>query len=386
MTHEKWWEDYMVPSRVKAGEIIFRQGDPGMSFYVVGEGQVVITKQQPGCPPVILGYREAGDMFGEVSLIAESPRTASAAAVRETTLLGLTREAFWQLMQSDKEFQRVVIHTVIDRLLIADDRRVEAEIWERHLFERFSNLAGEHERMAEVMQLRQETMHFIIHDLRNPIGLATTAMDMIRMADDYDADSETARFVDIAIGGLNRLLGLVDSLLDVERLGEGGDELDREMTDLAGLIRDAAAQNQPFAQATTIRLETDLPPEGSLPGLYLDKIRIERVLTNLIDNALKFTSLEGTVTVGARREAEQVIVFVNDTGRGIPPAQRERVFDRFVQTEEGQKSRGFGLGLAFCRSAVEAHGGKIRVEDGENGVGAKFVFTLPLSLPEEQEK
>jgi signal transduction histidine kinase len=117
----------------------------------------------------------------------------------------------------------------------------------------------------------------------------------------------------------------------------------------------------------------------TLPPLKADRIRVDRILMNLLDNALRFTPAGGTITLRARQEGDRMAVSINDTGRGIPAEQRERVFDRFVQVEnETKATSGFGLGLSYCRSAVMAHGGEIRAEEGDGGVGTKMTFWLPL--------
>jgi signal transduction histidine kinase len=379
MTLNAQWERYTTPRNFKSGETIFRQGDPGDAIYIVSSGQVVITKETPDGDPVVLGYRDQGAMFGEISIIADTPRTASVSAVGACTLQVMTRDDFWRIMHADQDFQQVVMKTLIDRLLLADETRVTANLWERQLYERFSSLADENEQMAEVMQLRHETMHFIVHDLRNPIGLAQTALEMIRLGPDYDEASDTARFVMMAVGGLQRMLHLVDSLLDLERLDEGESALALEAIDIVAMIDELVERQQPMAWTTNVRLVTRTPPVGYLPVVRADRHRIERVLNNLLDNALKFTPPEGQVTVSAERDGDNLLVAVNDTGSGIPADQRSRVFDRFVQTEEGRKVKGFGLGLAFCRSAVEAHGGAIRAVEGDGGKGTKITFTLPLA-------
>jgi signal transduction histidine kinase len=111
----------------------------------------------------------------------------------------------------------------------------------------------------------------------------------------------------------------------------------------------------------------------------IDEEKIDRVLANLIDNALKFTPKGGEITIAVEEQDKHVLVSVANTGPTIPPRDGERIFDRFAQlSETSHQRRGWGLGLAFCRLAVEAHGGRIWVEPGEGGEGNRFVFSLPL--------
>ena len=149
---------------------------------------------------------------------------------------------------------------------------------------------------------------------------------------------------------------------------------------MMNLATEVVERNRAMAGAKDVALMVDR--QDNLPSVVADRQRIDRVLTNLVDNALKFTPPGGTIRVSIRREKDLLIATVNDTGSGIPEHQRERIFDRFTQTEKGRKARGFGLGLAFCRSAVTAHGGRIWAEPGEDGQGTRFVFELPVEGPQ----
>ena len=146
--------------------------------------------------------------------------------------------------------------------------------------------------------------------------------------------------------------------------------------DLPELIQDAVNRARPLAEAGQITLAM-APTPPDLPPVQGDRLRLDRVLTNLIDNAIKFVPPGGTITIEAARAKTGVAVTVNDTGPGIPANQRERIFERFAQEKSGRERAGFGLGLAFCRSAIAAHGGRIWAEGGSHGVGTKIIFTLP---------
>lgn len=134
-----------------------------------------------------------------------------------------------------------------------------------------------------------------------------------------------------------------------------------------------------LTEGVTLRLE--LP--ATLPSMLYDESKIERVLANLMDNAFKYTPRNGEICIAATPGATDVQVSVTDAGPGIPEAERQRIFERFtqVQGDAVARRRGFGLGLTFCKLAVEAHGGAIWVEPGPGGVGARFIFTLPFAPP-----
>jgi signal transduction histidine kinase len=130
-----------------------------------------------------------------------------------------------------------------------------------------------------------------------------------------------------------------------------------------------------------VTLQAILPDE--LPPITVDEEKIERVLANLIGNAIKYTPGEGKITVTAEAQDDHIQVNVTDTGPGISPEDRKRIFERFAQVEGSSSRQGFGLGLSFCRLAVEAHGGQIWVESGDDEIGSRFSFTLPLEKPPE---
>lgn len=121
--------------------------------------------------------------------------------------------------------------------------------------------------------------------------------------------------------------------------------------------------------------------EPGLPPVLADRDKIDRVIMNLLDNALKYTPEGGQISVSVTQEREGFVkVSVSDDGPGIPPDERERIFERFAQVANGQsRQRGFGLGLTYCRLAVEGHGGTIWVEPGDGGRGSCFTFTLQVA-------
>lgn len=373
------WERFTEPRRLQAGEMLTREGEPGREMFIIKSGQVVITKNTPQGEPLILSYRGTGEFIGEIALINDQARTASIVAVKPTELLAISHDQFWELLRTDEDFRMMVIETLINRLLTADESRVMAEMWERQLTEGVSSLATQQEQLEKIIQIRKQTLHFIVHDLRNPLNLAITALAMIEVDHGDERLREIKQFINMAQAGLNRVMLLVDSLLDVERLDHDGEHrLSLSEVDIAEMIREAIEMLKPMADATQVTLVADLPPEP-LPTIVADRVRLDRVLVNLMDNSLRFTPSGGQITVRARQDGARLVVGVTDTGRGIPAEQRERVFDRFVQVEEGTGSRGYGLGLAYCRAAVQAHGGEIRADEGPGGVGTTMQFWLPLA-------
>jgi PAS domain S-box-containing protein len=226
----------------------------------------------------------------------------------------------------------------------------------------------------ELDELRDDLTSMIFHDLRSPLANVISSLDVLQAS--IPAEGETFQSVlAIAMRSSRRLSRLVDSLLDISRLEAGRDVLDRKEASLGDLIDEAVEEVQPVAEAKNHSLNAEIPKK--LPGIMLDADMIRRVLINLLENAIRYTPAGGQITVTANHARKKVTVSVEDTGPGIPPEEQQRIFEKFMRAMQAERSKGLGLGLSFCRLAVEAHGGRIWV-DSEPGKGSTFSFTLPV--------
>jgi signal transduction histidine kinase/putative methionine-R-sulfoxide reductase with GAF domain len=226
-----------------------------------------------------------------------------------------------------------------------------------------------------VERLREDMTHTMVHDLRNPLGNISSALEMIIEGLLGEVPSHQLEILEIAQHSAQRMIELVNAILDVSRLESGRMPLDQRAFSLSQLIDQALPAQAALANAKQIRLVSHVP--AGLPQAWGDASLIARVLQNLIGNAIKFTPPGGQVQVAVSWEAAApqpgIIVQVSDTGTGIPPAIQSRLFQKFVSG--GQAERGSGLGLAFCRLAVEAHGERLWVES-TSGQGTTFSFSL----------
>ena len=228
------------------------------------------------------------------------------------------------------------------------------------------------ERLA-LEESRSDLISMIVHDLRSPLGNIISSLDVLQTTMPGD-DEVVGPVLAIAFRSSQRLSRLIDSLLDLRRLEAGQAVLRKEPASVNALIAEAADQVHPLAEGKAIHLRMDVPPR--LPVLNLDVDMIRRVLINLMENAVKYSETAGTIAVSARVDERIVTIGVKDTGPGIPKAEQGRIFQKFTRLQQSGP-KGLGLGLAFCKLAVEAHGGRIWVES-ESGQGATFLFTLPL--------
>ena len=230
-----------------------------------------------------------------------------------------------------------------------------------------------------LQKMREDLTHTMVHDLRNPLTGISTALQLLDAKLTELITPAQHRLFEIATNSTQKMVDLVNSILDLSRLEKGRMPLDPEPVSLPDVLAETLRLQSPLSLAKKLRMTTEVAP--MLPLAWADGELIARVLQNLIGNAIKFTPAGGTITVaaslfdGAASEDDLWLrLSVTDSGPGVPPELQDKLFEKFVVGE--QQERGSGLGLAFCKLAVQAHGGEIWVES-EPGQGASFVFTLP---------
>jgi signal transduction histidine kinase len=370
--------DSLIERNCAPGEIVFREGDRGETMYVLGSGRIAIVKGDLNSP-TILSFQSAGSIIGEMALLENQPRSATIVALDNLRLLGLSRQKLHQLVQDTPSASFSIMEMLSARLRKTDEARITGELSEKRLMRQVSALQTEKQRLEEIQRLRQETLELIIHDLRNPLSAIAVSHKMLTLILPDEILRANRELMEVVKVSVERMQHLVDSLLGVSSIESGETEFIMSEVNLKELVEEVVKRIS-FLERKGINLHAKLPAD--LPNVLADRDIIERVLTNLVDNALKYTPDNGQITFSAERQGDFVWVSVADTGPGVPPEERERIFERFAQgTSEKIHRRGFGLGLAYCRLAVERHGGRIWVEPGEGDKGSRFAFTLPVSTP-----
>jgi len=229
----------------------------------------------------------------------------------------------------------------------------------------------------QVERLKQEFVSSVSHELRTPLTSIRGALGLVGGGAIGKLGKENQALIDIALNNTQRLINLVNDILDLEKIGAGRMEFQFVRTDLAALIESTLAANKGYADEHGVRFRmTDTQP---LPPVRLDEDRIRQVMANLLSNAAKFSPKGETVEVSVLPHGAWARVTVSDHGPGIPDAFRGRIFDRFSQADSSdtKKAGGTGLGLSISKAIIDRHGGDIGF-DTAAGKGASFHFDLPI--------
>ena len=251
-------------------------------------------------------------------------------------------------------------------------RTVELMAANRELTAQRNQLEEANIELLGLQNLKEDLTNMVVHDLKGPLSEIQANIAMMFSEPLTEFQSE---LLEAAKLGGEDLLRMVTNLLDVSRLEENRMVLDPELIDLPKTISEILDRHLPMAHLAGVRL--NMAVARDIPLLEADRALFERILANLLSNALAYTPEDGEITVNANVAGDQIVIQTIDTGYGIPLEMQERIFDKFSQGRRGKPKTSSGLGLTFCRMAVEAHGGRIGVESEEGG-GSTFSITFPI--------
>ena len=266
-----------------------------------------------------------------------------------------------------------------DQMAESLERAQERRLLEEELRRKNYQLEQQNLAIQEANRLKTEFVSMASHELRTPLTSIQGYAELL-LEDEQIAEAHRESLT-IVKKNSERLLGLINDLLDLSRVEAGRLDLHRTNLDLARLIPEVAGSLRPLIEMKRQRLRLDLG--DALPAVWADADRVTQILTNLISNAHKYTLAEGSITVGARRDDGFVRVDVSDTGIGLSPEDQAQLFTKFFRANNRslQAGSGTGLGLVISRLLVELHGGRITVSSAP-GQGSTFSFSLPaLKVP-----
>lgn len=362
--------DDNAANRALAHDVLEDEGHRVLMAATGAEGIALFRDHQPDC--VLLDIRMPGlDGFEVCARIRELPGGA------ETSVIFLTA------LRDLDTFERA-LHAGGDDFLTKPVRpselalRVQAALKLRRIRsergELYAMLRDQRDALMRVALQKERLTAFLVHDLRNPVSGMQMAADMILL--DPALTTRTRETAELVRTGAVSVLRMLTDLLDISRADEGRLALASADVDLRPIVARVVESLGPRAAAQAITLTVDL----GATHLRGDPDLLARVLENLVENAVRYAGAGTVVRILSARVGDQVELRVADSGRGIPPDLRERIFDRFVQADPTAKATGAagrGLGLAFCKLVIEAHEGAIWVEDGNPG--AVFCMRLPVA-------
>ncbi len=242
----------------------------------------------------------------------------------------------------------------------------------------YNELAGTHSELKRAEALRDDLAAMLVHDLRTPLTTLLGPLEMLETQSLGTLNETQREIVAMSSRSGHRLLHLINDLLDTSKMEDGSMTLRTRENDITKIAGEALEQVVLIYNEDRPRIAFEY--SNDLPLVQVDADLMRRVLINLLNNALKFTPSNGSIVLGAKSEGSEIVVWVKDSGEGVPLEDQQRIFEKFGQVESRKAGRKMstGLGLTFCKLAVEAHGGAIWLES-EVGIGSTFFFSIPFS-------
>jgi PAS domain S-box-containing protein len=303
----------------------------------------------------------------------------------ETSLL---TQSIDQLLAIDKEKTRTDISNLVpgdtityeSKLSTRQGKQIPVYVYTRTVIfddgTRLQWLIRDMSERQKLDRLREDLISMVYHDLRSPLANVVSSLDVFNAMLPQDGDPAYRSLLNIAMRSTERIQRLTNSLLDMSRLESGQPVVNLFSTSPVLLAVDAVEAVSPVAETKNQIIKLNVPPDT--PPVLVDGDMIRRVLINLLENAVKYSPPGGEITLGADIEDDVARIWVQDSGPGILTLDQEQIFDKYTRLNPKGSQKGFGLGLAYCRLAIEGHGGQIWVES-KPGEGSRFSFTLPLA-------
>ncbi len=336
--------------RLRSGDVVFKEGDPGDSLFLVGEGSVKISKLGRGGEQETLGFIQPGNFFGEMALLDGEPRSAMATATEPTVLAGVNESTFQHILElAPSRLHMNFLRSVSERL--------------RSVNSRFITEVMRSERLSLVGSMANS----IIHDLKNPICIMRCCADLIATE---SKDPRLRQLTDMQNKAVEGMLSMTQELLDYAR---GSSSLTLETVSIWRLMEELNQQALQLLPGQNVQFVRHLRYDGEVE---IDLSRFTRVLCNLIKNAREAMKGGGILSLSIDLVQDQVVIRLSDTGCGIPADVLSKIFEPFVTHG---KSHGTGLGMAIAKSVVDAHRGTISVSS-VLGNGTTVDIRLPAPI------
>lgn len=350
-----------------SGTVLCRENAIETIFYMILDGEVEVTKVINEAEERMLKTLGPGDFFGEMGIIHNAPRAATVTAKTNLVALELDKESFDGVLKNSSSVSMAMVREISSRLRENDEMAID------DLRLRANELAQAYQKLAEQEVARREFLSSVAHELRTPLMAASGYLQILQkgMLDDKEKLGDA---IDTVARNVEKIVALVNDILFLQELDLVLPEF--QAVDMIEVIAKVQEQHKARAEANKIRLIGTSEP--GLPRVSGDPKSLERALTALVDNAIKFSPHGGDVQIRADRRDGKVCIQVQDHGIGIPPEALPRIFDRFYHMERSGEDLfgGIGLGLAITRQVIQQHNGTLEVES-QPGKGSNFSMYLP---------
>ncbi|HEU4370789.1 MAG TPA: ATP-binding protein [Methylomirabilota bacterium] len=339
------------------GTLIIREGEPGDSIFVIGSGSADALLSVDGDQDILLSVMRRGETFGEMGFFERRPRSATVRARETCVVLEIKREALLSLAEAHPEIGFKILLHVTERL-----RSKNEQILTLHL-----------KSVEAANRAKDEFVAMLGHELRNPLGAITTAIHVLDTRGKSDDTSAPLR--GIIVRQTRHLSRLVEDLLDVSKLVSGKMGLHTQPEYLRDVVARALASFHEAGKAS----QHVISVSGAGVRVQGDATRLQQVITNLLDNAVKYTPPGGRVDVTVAADGPDAVLTVRDTGVGIHQDLLPLIFDLFVQGSHtvARSAGGLGLGLTIVKRLVVLHGGTVSASSPGPNHGSEFVVRLP---------
>lgn len=345
-------------------------------FYILLDGEVKVTKKISHDENRLLKSLFPGDFFGEMGIIQEAPRAASVTTTVESSVLEINKESFELVLHQSSTVSLAMAREVSRRLRENDEMAIE------DLRIKAGELANAYQQLAELEVARSEFLTTIAHELRTPLASAGGFMQVISMGMMEGEALKSA--LDTVARNIERITILVNDILFLQEM----DLIlsDFEPIDIKQLVNDVVAGETEHAQEMGVELRVEM--DADIPSPPGDLSSLQRALSAVLNNAVKFSINGGFVHITVSHDTEYVAITVRDPGIGIDEKDLPRIFDRFYRMEEfeGHLFGGVGIGLSIARQVIEQHNGLVDVQS-QRKMGTTFEIKLPLvNQAEDQEQ
>lgn len=352
-------------------EFIIKEDEPGDMFYVLLKGSVYVVKRIEGNRQEVLNLiDQPGDLFGEMSLVEDKPRSAGVVTTENCEVLTIGKEHFLGLVNRFPRFTLEVARNISNYLRSTDQKLIDV------LKEKNSELSEAYRKLEETQEelIRQERLSLvgrmaatILHDIKNPMSAISGYAQLIKTG--RYPHEKLAKFADIINREVSRLSNLAQELLSFAK-GEG--LVKQKHVNLNQFLKELIESMAYKFEDKGITVSTEFGYDGDV---YIDASRMRRAIENIANNSIEAIKSGGKFTIETSPTDSGVKIYLADTGHGMTDDVRKKIFKEFYTYG---KSTGTGLGLAITKRIVDDHGGKIEVES-ELGEGTKFFIELPRS-------